>query len=488
MPDILIIDDREQWREIITEAADGLYICDEASEFNGAVGKISEGDYSLICLNYGFHTDYKGRKLLILLREKYPDVPVVLITGAFVGDFDNIISKLSELQNNFHNIKAILIKGYESLDFIGELIKTFDKLVGRRKSCSISSVPSEKKDNIFSWLHFSDLHFGCKQKKDSNLLSEAILKDVQEHQLPVEKQENYLAKVMFQPNIVVITGDIAYHGLPEEYEEAEQFLMKIWEITGLDRDCTLVVPGNHDVFREAVENDPLHDVIYKELAEDQKSTEDWRGVLSKWWDYTIFDGVVEKKFKNYLEFSRKVSSAPYGNKLFYSKLFEIDEYSIEVLGFNSALISCKDGEDRNRDLWIGIQQIDELKRAAKEASVRVALLHHPQEALHVHDGAWEMLKKYCDIILHGHMHDMRAISSGEPEKEHICLPGGAVNEGGKWKHQRYSFGQINLEKKEIALYMRMTTSGDDPMYVRDNQTYPKAAPEGHLTMPLFLKK
>ena len=73
---------------------------------------------------------------------------------------------------------------------------------------------------------------------------------------------------------------------------------------------------------------------------------------------------------------------------------------------------------------------------------------------------------------------------GEPEREHLSLPGGSVHEGGIFSAQRYSYGQINLGTGELDLYLRMTIPHTSPIYIRDIQTYPNAASDGHVRLHL----
>ena len=120
----------------------------------------------------------------------------------------------------------------------------------------------------------------------------------------------------------------------------------------------------------------------------------------------------------------------------------------------------------------------------EDADLRLALVHHPQEALHYCDGAWSRVEQLVDVVLHGHLHEMRAVSGAEPEREHVCLAGGAVNEGGMWQSQRYSYGCFNAKTRELDIYLRMTKPGAWPIYIRDSFTYPKAAPDGHLKLSL----
>lgn len=102
-------------------------------------------------------------------------------------------------------------------------------------------------------LHISDLHFGVgktdrekinyrKQRKSmiTSLISELC---------------TYRNQVgQWKPDIVVVSGDIAFRGVSSEYDE---YIEDFYEVIkdpekgfGLDEDCIIECPGNHDLIRE----------------------------------------------------------------------------------------------------------------------------------------------------------------------------------------------------------------------------------------------
>lgn len=51
----------------------------------------------------------------------------------------------------------------------------------------------------------------------------------------------------FLPEIIVVSGDIAYSGLKEEYQLAFSFLNDLLKVLKLTKDKIFLVPGNHDL-------------------------------------------------------------------------------------------------------------------------------------------------------------------------------------------------------------------------------------------------
>jgi predicted phosphodiesterase len=293
--------------------------------------------------------------------------------------------------------------------------------------------------------------------------------------------------VVFSPNLLFITGDIAYHGLESEYDLAEQFLQELWKVTGLGKEQTFIVPGNHDVDRSSIQNDIIFKTAYEKLR-NEDNTQQWLEELEGFWAHPYLRNKWGEKFSNYFNFLNKCSNISHDLGCFI-KTINISGNVIDIIGANSALMSWKDGEDKERGLWIGKPQLDELEKTlSKNPALRISLVHHPNDSLHNEDVTWGRLQDLSNIIFHGHLHKPRVLINGEPEREHICLPGGSIQDKGVWSRQRYSYGEFDFQARQLDLYLRMTNNNTPyPEYIRDNQTYFKAAPNGHLKVSIPVK-
>lgn len=503
--DILVVDDRSNWLELIIATFDGLYRCDTAANFQEALKKARSGKFRVITMNWWLPSRNDGRKLLEFLNANYPTTPVVLISGEFQGTLDEI----DQINSRYPNVKKILIKGQtpnQESKFVEDLTKiTFELLANpvvngeAERSLIEASAPivkglasvsleSEKPHPTFTWLHLSDLHIGCTEANRGWAgLKKALLNDIQQHLKPSNEQPKHCAQVSLKPDAIFVTGDIAYRAAEDEFAEAESLVGAIWAITGLEKSQTFLVPGNHDTDRKMIEKDFVYGLTYKELANSQLNQEDWFDALNKIWQHKSLTEWLDAKFKRYKQFANTCMAVS-GNQLYYTSEIPVLGGRIGILGVNSALMSWRDGEDRERGLWVGKPQLDEIEELlSQDVLFRISLIHHPREALHEHDIAWDRLQQLSSILLHGHLHKPKVNPSGEPEREHVCLPGGSVHEGGIWHHQRYSYGQIDLETGELSIYLRMTRPGEYPLYIRDNLTYPKAAADGHLSIRLPTK-
>lgn len=103
-------------------------------------------------------------------------------------------------------------------------------------------VSSNIKTKI-SWLHLSDLHFRKSQRWSQDVVLNSLLEDIRGRHSGTNA-----------PDLIFITGDIAYSGQAEEYVLAEEFIRKLQDATEIDGQRLFLVPGNHDDDREREED------------------------------------------------------------------------------------------------------------------------------------------------------------------------------------------------------------------------------------------
>ena len=97
-----------------------------------------------------------------------------------------------------------------------------------------------------SFVHLSDIHFGQEkggQTKINDDAKEQLIRDVSEF---VTTLQNGRAAG------IIVTGDIAYSGLDEEYKAAGVWLDRVAHAAGCEITDIQVVPGNHDIDRSQI--------------------------------------------------------------------------------------------------------------------------------------------------------------------------------------------------------------------------------------------
>ncbi len=120
-------------------------------------------------------------------------------------------------------------------------------------------------------LHISDLHISTDDKFDRNVVLNPMLERLGE-----DRREG------FNPELVVVTGDIAYSGIKEEYELAKPFFDDLLKVLDLPDQRLLMVPGNHDVNREIYR--PGDIPSYNEMKDLNKELKDYLDDLLKGMD------------------------------------------------------------------------------------------------------------------------------------------------------------------------------------------------------------
>ncbi|WP_170234382.1 metallophosphoesterase family protein [Azomonas agilis] len=68
------------------------------------------------------------------------------------------------------------------------------------------------------------------------------------------------------PDAIIVSGDIAFAGAPDEFAFATEWLTKLCEACRCSLESVFVVPGNHDVVRERAGRN-LVQLIYRQIKQ-----------------------------------------------------------------------------------------------------------------------------------------------------------------------------------------------------------------------------
>lgn len=99
------------------------------------------------------------------------------------------------------------------------------------------TIEVKGEDEKITLLVLSDLQFGDSSFSVDNIIGDKIL-------------SKYLADHDIVPDLISITGDVAYSGLPSEFNEAYKWIMRLCDDVLPKQDFfkrILLIPGNHDV-------------------------------------------------------------------------------------------------------------------------------------------------------------------------------------------------------------------------------------------------
>lgn len=90
--------------------------------------------------------------------------------------------------------------------------------------------------STFQILHISDLHINSKENFDRSVVLDPLIERVKED-----------LTSGFKPEIIIMSGDVAYSGKEKEYALAKIFFDKLLSTLSLSDKKLFIVPGNHDV-------------------------------------------------------------------------------------------------------------------------------------------------------------------------------------------------------------------------------------------------
>lgn len=249
------------------------------------------------------------------------------------------------------------------------------------------------------FIHLSDIHFG--QEKDGGLV--AINNDAKERLLDDAATE--IAKRGIKASGIIVTGDIAYSAKREEYAVAGEWLDRLAVRVGCDRLDIQMVPGNHDIDRDAITS------VAKFHLEAVCEKGD--GMLDMLLDDETQREALFERFAAYRDFS-----SGYGCDLDVGGAYSADGAvtlapgrTIRFVRLNSALICSR--KDEAGKLILGARQrvFD-----AINGEEMVVLVHHPlhwlQDSLEVD----RYFNSRARVIISGHEHfpslEIRSVEDG----------------------------------------------------------------------------
>ena len=319
--------------------------------------------------------------------------------------------------------------------------------------------------SIFTWLHLSDLHFRAGGDWDRNIVLHQLLVDIKER----------MAIGDLRPDLILVSGDVAFSGQPVEYALAKQFFDELLKATGLRKDRLFVVPGNHDVDRKAISRGAaaIAGALTYRTAVNELLThgEDRRLVLRRQDAYGAF---VNEYFAGHLTFD--------DNSFFYTREIEVAGQQVAILGLNTAWLAAGD-EDRGR-LALGERQVRLALDATRDAGLRMALLHHPFDWLQEfdRDDCETLLMQGCAFIMHGHLHRTDLLSLTTPDARAMILAAGACYETRQYPNG-YNWGRLDFDSGQGTVYLRAYSDRGGGFWTKDVATY-KNVPDGLFTFPL----
>jgi DNA repair exonuclease SbcCD nuclease subunit len=258
-----------------------------------------------------------------------------------------------------------------------------------------------------SILHISDLHF-------RGGLSGTVYDDDQEQRQALARDiVSLLAERVVSPlDFLLISGDIASAGKPEEFSLADAWVTDLCRIAGLSRDNVGVVPGNHDLDRSLVESQVLTKEMHLKVR-NAVNPELAQGILISYLQNPRAAEMLFEPLQAYNTFAADFNStsSPPGENIVWSRTFALNDGSeAKVYGMNSALL-CDANDDTHRDqLLLGTFQC---RFDDQPEVVVITVFHHPFEYLKDFGTIRDRINARASLQLFGHRHTARVTPVGD---------------------------------------------------------------------------
>jgi len=334
-------------------------------------------------------------------------------------------------------------------------------------------------------LHLSDIHFGRDNPeygiKEPFKKHDQIIKEL----IKCVKNLDDASK----PEHIVFTGDIAWHGLTEEFAEAYEWFNELLDALNLTgKDISFCV-GNHDV-----------DWSYRCI--EDSINDDSLEIINDLYKYeNIYK--LEPSIYAYDNFCKHMGVIPYSYPLegklqySYSAGFKDIKFNcgktVRFVALNSSMLIAQPGISEDK-MWLGQEQIKSLVEHGllpvdqdKGVDYSVVLYHHSDRFLHpnetsAYDGrcaTLPLIQNYADLLLCGHTE-----STGRPRLVKQ-LGGGTLLSGGACYYNDKHFNAFSMiylseGKKGIAFFPFYYDNGwkdydfmDHTLFDREKYTFEK---------------
>ncbi|NET59977.1 MAG: metallophosphoesterase [Symploca sp. SIO2E6] len=278
-------------------------------------------------------------------------------------------------------------------EFIDNLIAKKHK--DETKDCDNGLEQTSSSVGLRYILHLSDLHITKpdQAKLWSNQLAEDLRRELEIPHL----------------DALILSGDIANHSTPEEYQAAEQFLHHLRQDFPLEPEQIIIVPGNHDLnWQQAKDAYKLVDLEYYEGEPEE-------GHYIKVDDTVIRvrdEDKYKQRFVNFSNFYEAIANQPYPQD--YNQqgiLYHLPEQNLLFLGLNSAWQLDHHYKSRASINMNALSKaITEIRRNRDyDNCLKIAVWHHPVVSANedrITDTAFldQLAVAGFRFFLHGHIH------------------------------------------------------------------------------------
>ena len=266
-------------------------------------------------------------------------------------------------------------------------------------------------------LHISDIHFRYPDCEDPTSDPE------QTYRTRLVQDARTRSDTLEPVGAILVTGDIAYHGHPQEYEVAFNWLMELAGVCGCSLERVFVVPGNHDVDRGIIINSPETKNVQQAISLTPFNRRE-RELRTQFSNEQTGRALLAP-LAAYNDFASRFSCQIYPPKhLFWQQDLPLEQgVKLRIHGLTSTLLSGIGGLDDvpgGGNLYLSplqtvLDPVDDV--------VNLVMSHHPPDWLVDNDDVNDAVCTRSAIHLFGHKHRQRVTR----DPDYFRFSAGAVN-------------------------------------------------------------
>ena len=287
-------------------------------------------------------------------------------------------------------------------------------------------------------LHISDLHLSESNSFDHQIKLSSL----------IERIEDDRAMRGLSPELIMITGDLAYSGKRSEYDLVSSFLDNLRTATGLDTSHLFVVPGNHDVDLDAY---GLSEVPFNSYSSVEKLNKELCDTAAR---KRLMRG-QEAYFKFVTSYCPHLKGIENGLVPFVYSHTTQCEKRMSIIGLNSAWMFRRDSQ--KQQIAIGEYQVERAIKKMRDAGafdLSLVMVHHPMDWLWPND--IERCKKFFDhsILLTGHIHRTRTFWHRGAHIDYLSLQTGATYQDENRTGSQFHYITLDWNSLEVRVDYR----------------------------------
>lgn len=257
-------------------------------------------------------------------------------------------------------------------------------------------------------LHLSDIHFRKSEiqtAQDPNFhLRNELIRDAAQQ-----------CARLGAPDVVVVSGDIAFSGDPEEFSFATDWLERLCGACGCSMESVFVVPGNHDVVRNLADRNLVQMIHQKIKTASNPNAEIMRQLSDPDARRLLYESL-----DNYNQFAQQFfcSLLPPDRTRVVRDVALNDGSTLRLWGLNSAFVSS--GYDRQGDLFVDPASFQITR---EDGVVNAVLTHHHLTWLRNARELEDHLNDVAPLQIFGHIHTNRV----DMVRDYVRLAASAAN-------------------------------------------------------------